>query len=158
MLGAWNSLVNLLNKFNVVFTHISHTFFSHLSNAHPYPSLKDLKTSQHQKLGFWKGQQPKPCLILKTSKRNLGKELSVSTCVTERVEVENQCPFPTGISFFKHHQETFPRKWYCFRFLLAFSSIISKTGINTGPLGSFFHRHAPGQLPASLRCSPVLNQ
>lgn len=103
MLGAWNSLLNLLNKFDVLFTYINHTFFSHLSNAHPYPRLKDLKTYKYQKLGFWKGQQPKPCLILKTFKRNLGKELSIITYVTERAEVENQCPFPTGISFFKHH-------------------------------------------------------
>lgn len=58
-------------------TYKSHTLFS---NASPYLRLKSLKTYK-QKLGFQKGQQPKPCVILKTSKRQVGKVPSNITYV-----------------------------------------------------------------------------
>lgn len=76
--GKSHKSINANVLFNVF---KSHTLSS---NASPYQRLKNLKTYKQQKLGFQKGQQPKPYFILKTPKRHLGKELPNITYGNEK--------------------------------------------------------------------------
>ena len=155
---VWIGTFHGYTSSNVIFTtHThTHTFFSLLSSA--YLTLKGLKTIITKNQVFKKVNTAyKPCLILNTSRRNLGR-----SCQTLHMSLTRQRwvtrVFISHWKFLKyHHWKPSLRNGPAPGFLWSFPSLMLKDRYKHRA-SVIFCRHSSGYLPSSLRCCLVWYQ